>query len=189
MFSLLNMAVNMTLPAFAAERRAAAPCCVTVACCCWVSEARRRRSISPARTALNSKPAARRCCSRMMGQTDGRTDIRPFHRPCSAYCAGSVSTSAVTPSSNLTNQGSDVGGQMSGHWTGCAVRCSLSCMSVLSERQEVVMTTRRRCCYLSFQCVIFITLHALHSRNFPTRRDFSPRRKGGLSLSIKCPLT
>jgi len=47
------------------------------------------RSISPARGALSSKPAARRCCCRSMGQTDGRTLDR-FIRPCSTYCAGSV---------------------------------------------------------------------------------------------------
>jgi len=66
-FSLVNAAVNMTLPAFAAERRAAAPGCGAAA-------ARRCLSISFARTALSSKPAARRCCVRLMGQTDGRTD-------------------------------------------------------------------------------------------------------------------
>jgi len=62
----------MTLAAFAADRRAAvdmdrkaaapaadAPCS--------------NRSISPARRAHSSKPAAR-CCSGQMGQTDGRTD-------------------------------------------------------------------------------------------------------------------
>ena len=46
----------------AAERRAAAP---------LLLGARHCRSISPAHTALSSKPATRR---RMMGQTDGRTD-------------------------------------------------------------------------------------------------------------------
>jgi len=76
--------VNATLLAFAAERR-----------CSWVPGVRRCRSISPARTALSSKPAARRGYGRMMGQTDRqtdgvRTDARPFHRPCSAYCASSV---------------------------------------------------------------------------------------------------
>ena len=75
--NLANSAVNVTLPAFAAERRAAAP------------GDRRFRSISPARTALSSKPAARRCCGRM-GQTDGQTDARPLHRPCSAHCAGNA---------------------------------------------------------------------------------------------------
>jgi len=55
----------MTLPAFAAERvllpRAAA---------LLLPGARRCRSISFARTALSSKPAARRCCVRLMEQTD-----------------------------------------------------------------------------------------------------------------------
>jgi len=37
--------------------------------------ARRCRSICPARTALSSKPAARRCCGRMTGQTDGRIAV------------------------------------------------------------------------------------------------------------------
>jgi len=45
----------MTLPAFAAERRAAAPLLLG-------ADSRRCRSIFPARTALSSKPAARRCC-------------------------------------------------------------------------------------------------------------------------------
>jgi len=56
----------MTLPAFAAERRAAAPLLLG-------PDSRRCRSIFPARTALSSKPAARRCCCRSVEQTDGRT--------------------------------------------------------------------------------------------------------------------
>jgi len=48
-FSLVNSAVNMTLPAFAAERRAAV---------LLLPGALRCRSISFARTALSSKPAA-----------------------------------------------------------------------------------------------------------------------------------
>ena len=56
--------------------------------------ARRCRSISFARTALSSKPAARRCCcvwDRLTDeQTGGRTDTGPFYRPCSAYYARSV---------------------------------------------------------------------------------------------------
>jgi len=54
----------VTLLAFAAERRAAAPLLVGPCRC---------QAISFARTALSSKPAARRGCGRMMGQTDGRT--------------------------------------------------------------------------------------------------------------------
>jgi len=54
-------AVNMTLPAFAAVRRAAAPLLLSAGAC--------RRSISPARMALSSKLAARRCCFRSIGQS------------------------------------------------------------------------------------------------------------------------
>ena len=62
--SLVNSAVNMTLPASAAERRAA-----------W-APGRRCRSISLVCTAFSSKPAARRCCSRMTdGQTDGHLAV------------------------------------------------------------------------------------------------------------------
>ena len=54
----------------------------------------RCRSISFARTALSSKPAARRYCVWLMGQTDWwtdrRTDTGPFYRPCFAYYAHSV---------------------------------------------------------------------------------------------------
>jgi len=61
----------MTLPAFAAQRRAAAPGCGAVAA------GRPALSIDIfARTALSSKPAARRCSVRLMGQTDGRTPDR-----------------------------------------------------------------------------------------------------------------
>jgi len=51
----------MTLPAFAAERSAAA---------LLLPGARRCRLISFVHTVLSSKPAARRCCVRLMGQTD-----------------------------------------------------------------------------------------------------------------------
>jgi len=61
----------MTLPASAAERRAAAPLLLLGA------GDGRRRSIRPARKALNSKPAARRSSCRAMGQRDRRTDGRP----------------------------------------------------------------------------------------------------------------
>ena len=76
--SASSLAVNITLAAFAAERRAAAPL--------LLSAGTYYRSIYPARC----KPAARRCCCQSMGQTDRRTDDGPFHRPCSAYYAGSV---------------------------------------------------------------------------------------------------
>ena len=52
---------------FAAERRAAAPLLLSAGACS-------NRSICPAHRVLSSKPAARQCCGRSMGQTDGRTD-------------------------------------------------------------------------------------------------------------------
>ena len=83
--SLVKSAVHVALPAFAAQRRAAA---------LLLLDARHCRSMSPACTALSSKPAARRCCGRMVGQTGGRTDrqtnARPLYRPCFAYYAGSA---------------------------------------------------------------------------------------------------
>jgi len=75
----------MTLPAFVAERRAAATMLMGAG-------ARRCRSLSPARTALSSKPAARRCrCDRWDRQTDRRKDARPFQKPCTA---GSINNEA-----------------------------------------------------------------------------------------------
>ena len=62
----------MAWSAFAAERRAAAPCCGAVAGGRPAPAAVDRY----ARTALSSKSAARRCCGRMVGQTDGQMDRR-----------------------------------------------------------------------------------------------------------------
>ena len=57
--------------------------------CCGAAAADRRpcsnRSISPARRAHSSKPAAAECGGRIMGQTDRRTDGRPLHRRRCAY--------------------------------------------------------------------------------------------------------
>ena len=64
--------VNVTLPAFAAERHAAAPLQPVRgdgARCC--------RSISPAHRALSSKLTSHRC-RRSTGQADRPTDARPF---------------------------------------------------------------------------------------------------------------
>ena len=60
--------------AFAAERRAAAQCC-------WAPSASAavHRHLPP-RTALSSKPAARRGCDRMIGPTDRRTAGRTLDR-------------------------------------------------------------------------------------------------------------
>ena len=84
---LLTSADNVTLLAFAADRRAAvdmdrkavapaadAPCS--------------NRSISPARGAHSSKPAAHCCSGRQMKQTDGRTPYR--YRDPAAYYASDV---------------------------------------------------------------------------------------------------
>jgi len=69
--------LNMTLPAYAAERRR-------------LQLFDRYLLQAPA---LSSKPAARRRCCRSTGQTDGRTDgrtdTRQLHRPCFACYAGS----------------------------------------------------------------------------------------------------
>ena len=65
-------AVNVTLPAFAAERRAAAPAAQHLK-----RGARNYRSISPAPMALSSKPTGRRCCCRSTGQSDRLTDTGP----------------------------------------------------------------------------------------------------------------
>ena len=85
-FSLVDSAVSMALPAFAAERRSATPLLLG-------ARPRRCRSLSPARTALSSKLATRRYCGRMMGQTNGRTDrwtnTQPLHGPCCA-CVSTV---------------------------------------------------------------------------------------------------
>jgi len=71
-FSVVNSAVNMTLPVFDAVRRAAAP---------LLLRAGPAIDRYPARRALSSKPVARRSCCRTMGQTtNGRTD-RQTARP------------------------------------------------------------------------------------------------------------
>ena len=74
----LCWALNMTLSAFAAERRRlqhgarSAP-------------AHSYRSIFPTHRMLSSKTAGHRCCCQSMGQTDdGWTDARPLHRSRSA---------------------------------------------------------------------------------------------------------
>jgi len=65
---LPTSAGDVTLLAFAAERRAAAPLLVG-------ADARCCRSISLAHTALSSKPAARRGRGSVTGQTDRQTIV------------------------------------------------------------------------------------------------------------------
>jgi len=57
-------ALNMTLPAAAAQAPIAIDRCLS-------------RALK-----LGSKPTTRRCCWRSTGQTGGQTDTRPLHRPC-----------------------------------------------------------------------------------------------------------
>jgi len=64
-----SSALNMTLPAFASERR------------CLQHGAHSYRLLFHARMALSSKPEGRRYCSR---SRDRWTDNRPLHRPCTA---------------------------------------------------------------------------------------------------------
>ena len=84
-------ALNMTLPAAAARASAAID---------------RYLLHAPE---LSSKPAARCCCCRSMGQTDGRTDTRPLHSPCSASINVNLNLSTFTytlkssiPASNVS---------------------------------------------------------------------------------------
>ena len=63
-------AVNVTLLAFAADRRAAARSAVAVGC-----RPCSNRSISPARRAHSSKRAARCCSGRYLEQTDGHRTV------------------------------------------------------------------------------------------------------------------
>ena len=54
--------------------------------------------MSPARRAHSSKPAARCCSGRLLGQTDGRTDGRTPYRYIdpAAYYASSACVTGVT---------------------------------------------------------------------------------------------
>jgi len=63
-------AVNVTPPAFAAERRR--PLSINISCP-WSAQQQTRRT-----------PLL------LWDRIDERTDARPFHRPCSAYSADSV---------------------------------------------------------------------------------------------------
>jgi len=80
-------ALNMTLPAFGAERRRR----LLHGASCF-------RSISPARLALSSKPAGCSCYCRSMGQTDRQTTT--WHCPlccCAPYCRHWIREVAPSP--------------------------------------------------------------------------------------------
>ena len=72
----------------------------TARICCWAPCCGRRcRSISSARTALSSKPAASHAAAAVEWwdrPTDGRTDARPFRRSRSACCAETFLLRAVS---------------------------------------------------------------------------------------------
>jgi len=81
----------------------------TVRICCRGPMLRRPAPVAvdryAARGAPSSKPAARHCCSRSMGQTDRRTGTRPLSRPCSACYVDSVTNqSLLHPASNCMTQ-------------------------------------------------------------------------------------
>jgi len=79
---IYRMSIDVTLsPAFAAA----------ASCCGAVAAGRPPLSIYIRCTgAPSSKPAARHCCGRSIGQTYRRKDTRPLHTLCSAYYADSV---------------------------------------------------------------------------------------------------
>ena len=74
----LSSALNMMLPAFAAE-------CQHLQHGAWSYW-----SVSSAHMALSRKHTGHCCCWQSVGQTDGRTDGHPGRRPCFAYCVDSV---------------------------------------------------------------------------------------------------
>jgi len=77
-------AVNVTLPAFAAERRAAAPQPLSAGPPC----SNRSVYLLPAgRTAVNPQQRGAGANDETVSQTDERTNERPLHGTCSAYLA------------------------------------------------------------------------------------------------------
>jgi len=85
-------ALNMTLPAFAAERRR------HIAMPTPYRNARSCRLISAADVGAqlqNCRPLLLLSVDGTDRRTDRRTDARPLHRPCSAYSAGSASKAMV----------------------------------------------------------------------------------------------
>ena len=71
MFSLINSAINVALPTFAAQRR-----------CCWAS-----LSIDISGPHGAQQQTHRTPLPQSNDGTDGQTDTRPLRRPCSAYFA------------------------------------------------------------------------------------------------------
>jgi len=80
-------AVNMTLPAFAAERGS---CCTAPLQLLRGAGTPGFRSKSREHRALSSRPAAHICCCRSMGQTDGRTPDLYLHSAPHTMRASSI---------------------------------------------------------------------------------------------------
>jgi len=86
-------AVNVTLPAFANERRAAALLLLSASA---AGTRRRQLSIDISCPRGAQQQTCRPPLLLSTDVTDRRTDARPFHRPCSACYAGSVSNRRKT---------------------------------------------------------------------------------------------
>ena len=86
-FSLINSAVNITLPTFAAEHRAAAPLLLGA----WHSP----RSINISCPHGAQQQTRQTPLQWSNDGTDRHTDTRPRHKPCSTYYAGNVNNSST----------------------------------------------------------------------------------------------
>jgi len=101
-------AENVPLLVFTAERGAVAHAAAPLLLPWSVTRRRRCQSISPARQAHSSKPAAAACGGRgrrrLDGWTDSRTDgqmnSQQFHRLCATYYASSVNRTKSYISNN-----------------------------------------------------------------------------------------
>ena len=89
-------ALNVTLPAFAAERR-------RLHYCARSAPTAVDRYLLPAGRSAANPPAAVAAVDRWDRRTDGETDTRPLHRPCCACCAGSVKSYRKDKSKNCFN--------------------------------------------------------------------------------------
>jgi len=94
-FSLINSAVNITLPTFAAKHRAAAPLLLGA----WHPP----RSIN---MALSSKPTKHHCSGQTMGQTDTQTPDHVINRAPHTMRATSITAAQHWQSYQLTTYNS-----------------------------------------------------------------------------------
>ena len=130
-------ALNVTLPAIAAERRRT---CSTVRAAIDRSRASR---------ALSNKPADRCCCCRSMGETGGRsrTDARALHRPCCKYYAGSANSSPVQ-NKRLYTTSHDMQ-QIRRTRPGVQSHCVLSGTSSINSEDDAISTDCRQAASIS----------------------------------------